>query len=106
MLEKVQNGNGRFQILSLDGGGLKGLFGVSFLAAWEECEGRSVTEYFDLIAGTSTGGIIALALGVGYSAKEILQFYVKEAANIFPPSALAGIRHWISTKYRADGLET
>jgi patatin-like phospholipase/acyl hydrolase len=103
--EKAQNESGRFQILSLDGGGLKGLFGISFLAAWEECEKRSVTEYFDLIAGTSTGGIIALALGAGYSAKEILQFYVKEAANIFPPSALAGIRHWVSTKYRADGLE-
>ena len=101
----VDIGDGKFQILSLDGGGLKGLFGVSFLAAWEECEGRSVTDFFDLIAGTSTGGIIALALGLGYSAKEILQFYLKEAASIFPASALAGIRHWVSTKYRADGLE-
>lgn len=95
----------RYQILSLDGGGLKGLFGISFLAAWEECEGRSVTDYFDLIAGTSTGGIIALALGLGYSAKEILQFYLNEAGNIFPPSALSGIKHWVATKYEAQGLE-
>jgi len=105
MLEQNNTGNRRFQILSLDGGGLKGLFAVSFLAAWEESEQRSVTEYFDLIAGTSTGGIIALALGLGYTAKEILEFYLKEASNIFPPSALAGIRHWVSTKYEAEGLE-
>src|SRR5688572_8778000 len=98
-------GTPRFQILSLDGGGLKGLFGVSFLAAWEEVEGRSVTDYFDLITGTSTGGIIALALGLGYAAKEIRDFYVAEAARIFPPSAFSGVKHWVATKYEANGLE-
>ena len=95
----------RFQILSLDGGGLKGIFTASFLAGWEETEGRSVSEYFDLIAGTSTGGIIGLALGLGYSAKDILRFYLDEAERIFPQSALIGMKHYVATKYEADGLE-
>lgn len=95
----------RFQILSLDGGGLKGLFGLGFLAAWEEAESRSVTEYFDLVAGTSTGGIIALGLGLGLSAKEICDFYLNEAGRIFPQHAFAGFKHWVATKYEAGGLE-
>jgi len=97
--------NGRFQILSLDGGGLKGLFQASFLAGWEEAKGRRITEYFDLITGTSTGGIIALGLGMGFSARELLDFYVTEALAIFPPSALAGLKHYVSVKYDAGGLE-
>lgn len=95
----------RFQVLSLDGGGLKGLFGVSFLAAWEEAETKSVTDCFDLIVGTSTGGIIALALGLGYSARQIREFYVTEAGRIFPPSAFSGVKHWVGTKYQPGGLE-
>src|SRR6266404_5107810 len=97
--------NGRFQILSLDGGGLKGLFQTSFLAGWEEAKGRRVTEYFDLITGTSTGGIIALGLGMGFTAKELLNFYVREASAIFPPSALSRLKHYVSVKYEAAGLE-
>ena len=48
------------QILSLDGGGIKGIFSAALLAAIEEDLGSSVIDHFDLIAGTSTGGIIAL----------------------------------------------
>jgi patatin-like phospholipase/acyl hydrolase len=95
----------RFQVLSLDGGGLKGLFQASFLAGWEEAKGCSVTDYFDLITGTSTGGIIALALGMGFPAKEIMQFYINEAHSIFPPSVLSGLKHYVSVKYDARGLE-
>ena len=96
----------RFQILSLDGGGLKGLFQASFLAGWEEAKGCRVTDYFDLIAGTSTGGIIALGLGMGFSAKQLLEFYVQEAHAIFPPSALPNLKHYVAVKYGAGGLET
>ena len=55
----------RFQILSLDGGGIKGLFSAAVLAAVEEDLGINVVDHFDLIAGTSNGGIIALGLGLG-----------------------------------------
>lgn len=75
----------RFQILSLDGGGLKGLFTAAFLANWEKEQRTRVVEHFDLIAGTSTGGIIALGLGLGFSAEEIKNLYLEKAEQIFPP---------------------
>lgn len=71
------------RILALDGGGIKGAFAASFLQTIEENTGKRIADHFDLIAGTSTGGIIALGLGLGMSAKEILQFYVNDGPRIF-----------------------
>ena len=53
------------RILAIDGGGIKGVFPASFLATVEDSIGDNVGNYFDLIVGTSTGGIIALGLGLG-----------------------------------------
>lgn len=72
------------KILSIDGGGIKGVFPASFLANLEENIEGSIWEYFDLIAGTSTGGIIALGLGLGFSPREILAMYEDNAEKIFP----------------------
>lgn len=71
------------RILVLDGGGIKGAFAASFLQTIEENSGQKIADHFDLIAGTSTGGIIALGLGLGMSAKEITQFYVNDGPRIF-----------------------
>jgi patatin-like phospholipase/acyl hydrolase len=60
----------RFRILSLDGGGIKGAFTAAVLTEWEKQSGKVVADHFDLIAGTSTGGIIALGLGLGLPASE------------------------------------
>ena len=68
----------RRRILALDGGGIKGAFAAAFLATIEEATGKRVADHFDLIAGTSTGGIIALGLGLGMSGREIVQFYVND----------------------------
>lgn len=75
----------KFKILSIDGGGIKGVFPASFLATIEDmdCNGGHIADYFDLIVGTSTGGIIALGLGLGLSAKEILEFYQMQGDKIF-----------------------
>src|SRR5512147_998614 len=72
-----------FRILSLDGGGVRGAYTAAVLAEIEEGSGKRVADHFDLIAGTSTGGIIALGLGLGMSAKEISQFYVNDGPRIF-----------------------
>lgn len=71
------------RILTIDGGGILGTFPAAFLAGLEESLGKPVGEYFDLIVGTSTGGIIALGLGMGLSAAEILKMYENEGAEIF-----------------------
>jgi len=71
------------RILVLDGGGIKGAFAAAFLEGIEESSGKRIAEHFDLIAGTSTGGIIALGLGLGMSAREIAQFYVNDGPRIF-----------------------
>lgn len=73
-----------FRILALDGGGIKGTFTAAVLAAWEQDTGLRVSEHFDLIAGTSTGGILAIGLGLGLPADEILQFYREQGPRIFP----------------------
>jgi patatin-like phospholipase/acyl hydrolase len=97
--------NAAFHVLSLDGGGLKGLFTASFLAHWEKATAQSVANAFDLIVGTSTGGIIALALAIGTPAKEIVSFYTDEALEIFPRSPLGKFRHFFAVKHPAKGLE-
>lgn len=94
-----------FRILSIDGGGIKGVFPASFLAALQSDLPNPIADYFDLIAGTSTGGIIAIGLGLGLSAQELLEFYKSEGPAIFPPSAAAGwIRHWFVSKYHPEPL--
>jgi patatin-like phospholipase/acyl hydrolase len=52
------------RILAIDGGGIKGTFPASFLATVEDTIEDNIANYFDLIVGTSTGGIIALGLGL------------------------------------------
>lgn len=77
-----------FRILSLDGGGIKGAFTASVLATLEENTGCAAAEHFDLVTGTSTGGIIAIGLGLGLSARKICDFYAENGATIFPGTSL------------------
>ena len=80
-----------FRILSLDGGGIRGAFAAACLARLEKELQRPITDYFDLITGTSTGGIIALALGLGEPASRIQRLYDERGSLIFtrrPPLPL------------------
>jgi patatin-like phospholipase/acyl hydrolase len=105
----------RFRILSVDGGGIRGL--ISALTI-EEIEARlskqaerpvRMTEYFHLFAGTSTGGLIALALTApkGISANELAAFYTVDGPKIFSRSLAWKLRTgWGITgpKYPAEPL--
>lgn len=75
-----------FRILSLDGGGIRGILPLAVLARLEEAHlgGNSIAGYFDLVSGTSTGGIIALGLGCGRTAAELLALYVDKGGEVFP----------------------
>jgi patatin-like phospholipase/acyl hydrolase len=93
----------RFRILSIDGGGIRGVFPAAVLAGLERhyAGGNSIASYFDLVAGTSTGGILALGLGAGYTAHELLDLYVTRGCEIFPPLADAPfgrLRAWLRDK--------
>lgn len=74
----------RFQVLALDGGGAKALFTAHVLARLEDDLGLRVRDAFDLIAGTSAGGIIALALGAGIPPAEIVDQYSSLVNTVFP----------------------
>ena len=77
---------GPLQVLALDGGGAKALFTAHVLAQLEEDLGVVIADSFDLIAGTSAGGIIALALGAGLRPAEIVEHYEALIERVFPAS--------------------
>jgi uncharacterized protein len=104
-----------FRILSLDGGGIRGIFTATLFAELEERflpPGRRIYECFDLITGTSTGGIIALGLSLGIPAREMARLYTERGLDIFPApptSRLAllrrKLRHFFHYRYERDGLQ-
>lgn len=95
----------RFQILSLDGGGIRGLYSAAVLANLEETYSVNVTDHFDLITGTSTGGIIALGLGLGMRPRDIVHFYTENGPQIFKnPFWLRSLLHWVGRKYNPNPL--
>jgi patatin-like phospholipase/acyl hydrolase len=102
------------RILSIDGGGIRGLIPAVILAEIEERTGRRIAELFDFIAGTSTGGIIALMLarpswnGRYLSARDVVSLYQDHGHQIFSRTlwhALVSLDGLVDEKYPADGLE-
>ncbi len=76
-----------FRILSLDGGGIRGLYAATILARVEQdlLGGGRIADHVDMIAGTSTGGIIAIGLGLGKPATLIHRLYAVDGESVFPP---------------------
>lgn len=100
--------NKPFQILSIDGGGIKGLFITALLAKFEDDLDMNVVDHFDLLTGTSTGGIIALGLATGMRPKEIVEFYKNYGPEIFQYSGgkfSKFFKHLFSALYDSQGLE-
>lgn len=93
------------RILSIDGGGIKGAFPAAFLAEVEGQVGAPIGHHFDLIVGTSTGGIIALDLGLGMTAAEVLGFYENAGPRIFAGGRRRlGLRWLAKTKHDPAAL--
>lgn len=95
-----------FRILSLDGGGIKGVFTAAFLARLERdyLGGESIGKYFDLVAGTSTGGLIALCLACGKTAQDALDLYLKHGAAIFEPVSWRMLKAGFATEPLHDAV--
>jgi uncharacterized protein len=73
----------RRKMLALDGGGIRGVLTLSFLKRIESIVGARLCEYFDYIAGTSTGAIIAAGLARGMSVDELIDFYRSSGPEMF-----------------------
>jgi patatin-like phospholipase/acyl hydrolase len=73
-----------FRILSLDGGGIRGVIEAVILSEVEKIVKVPLNRYFDLIAGTSTGSILAAAIALGKKSEEIIQLYRQRGKIIFP----------------------
>ena len=79
-----------FRILSLDGGGVRGAYSAGVLAEIQKSIEGKVIDYFDLITGTSTGGILAIGLGLGLSPTDLVNFYQTKGTEIFPVTGVWG----------------
>ncbi|MFQ5431062.1 MAG: patatin-like phospholipase family protein [Nitrospinota bacterium] len=103
------------KILSLDGGGIRGIIPATILAYIEERTGKNIARIFDLIAGTSSGGVLAMALCKSdskkkpvYSARSLIDLYEKRGGEIFSRtlwkefSSVAGI---IDQRYSHEPIE-
>ena len=97
-------------ILSIDGGGIRGIIPALLLEFIEEQADRPIASLFDVIAGTSTGGIIALGLtcpnesgGARYRAADLVNMYDEQGARIFPHEMLGKVRQLFEAKYSSRG---
>ncbi len=103
------------KVLSIDGGGIRGIVPAMVLAEIERRTGKATSQLFDLVAGTSTGGILALGLtkpgqngGPDYSAKKLIELYETEGDKIFSIPVwhhLHSAGGLAEEKYPAKGIE-
>ncbi len=104
-----------YRVLALDGGGIRGIIPAFVLKEIELHMGRPISEMFDLIAGTSTGGILALGLtkpdqngGPQFTAGDMCDLYLNEGTKIFPHSIFQEVRtlHGLAdARYPAGPIE-
>ena len=99
------------KVLSIDGGGIRGIIPAIILGKLQKRLARNLYEVFDLIAGTSTGGIIALGIGTRgnngqpYTPDELLNLYVENGPVIFKKNFLTPEKELLFPKYSPDALE-
>jgi len=104
------------KVLAIDGGGIRGVIPATVLSAIEDRTETPIASLFDLIAGTSTGGILALGLvkpgengRPEYSASDLVGLYEKEGKHIFDRSLwhrVIALDSLLDEKYEAKGLES
>lgn len=118
-MNKIMN---PFRILSLDGGGIRGILTATILVEIErkikQKTNQTLKDFFHLIAGTSTGSILAAAIAKGYSAQQLVAIYQNNGSKIFPKNSWSGILgnrweksintqvlHLSNPQYHNDGLK-
>ncbi len=100
------------KVLAIDGGGIRGIIPAVILSELQKRLGKELWQAFDLIAGTSTGGIIALGIGTAcnnggpYSPDQLVGMYVQNGPAIFRKTWVTPERELILPKYSPEALET
>lgn len=106
--------NGRansIKVLAIDGGGIRGIIPAVILSELQKRLGKELWQSFDLIAGTSTGGIITVGIGTAcnngkpYSPQQLVDLYVENGAAIFRKSIIEVGKELLLPKYSPAGLE-
>ncbi len=82
----------KLKILSIDGGGTRGIIPATILNCIYEETGNDPIDLFDIFAGTSTGGILILSLAVGQKTYDIVNLYQEKAKEIFKDNKIDDIR--------------
>jgi hypothetical protein len=97
------------KLLAIDGGGIRGVLSLLILSRIEELLIKQsqkadyrLADYFDYVAGTSTGGIIAAGVALGMSTAEILDFYVKNGAAMFDKASI--VQRLVRYEYNSEPL--
>lgn len=100
------------KVLSIDGGGIRGIIPAMVLAEIEKSTGKRIAELFDVIAGTSTGGILALALikpdaqgKPEYTANNLIKLYKDEGKKIFKTEIFNRVKMLADEKYPNRNIE-
>ena len=104
-----------YRVLALDGGGIRGLIPAQVLDEIEKHMNRPISALFDLVAGTSTGGILALGLTKPdangkpqFTAQDMCNLYLTEGTTIFPHSMFQEVKSLhglMDARYPAEPLE-
>lgn len=92
------------RILSFDGGGIRGVISAAFLKALEKDTTVPISQNAEILAGTSTGSIIASALAVGMTPQDILEFYSSMSSEIFKPKHTLDSFLDLTAKYSDENL--
>lgn len=97
-----------FHILALSGGGFRGLYTATVLKHLEESLGAPLANRFDLICGTSAGGLLALGLAAEIPASELQTMFERDGKRIFGSRSLLRrfLTKWVVAKHSADGLRS
>lgn len=99
--------NPDYHVLALSGGGYRGLYTATVLSELEAALGRPIASHFDLICGTSAGGMLALGLAAEIPASELKALFVEKGNRIFGCRTLLRrlLGFHLTAKHSADGLE-
>jgi hypothetical protein len=95
-----------YHVLALSGGGYRGLYTATVLAELEEVLGRPIASHFDLICGTSAGGMLALGLAAEIPAQDLKSLFENEGSRIFGCRSLLRrlFGFWLTAKHDSAGL--